>query len=180
MVYNKIVESDPFDYFSYQKYHYSMCIGKLFIVTTFLLTGFFTHSYSQDRASATIGVTIITPIGVTNNMDLSSGNNLNNGSVIITPLLSSSTGDAKIATPSGTVVSAAYSINDQGAYSYAITLPTTVSNGNNILTVTSSKSVYAVKGTGTMSSETLNIGVLLKESGNNTGGITIPITVNYN
>ena len=158
-----------------------MCSGKIFILSIILFTEFFTHSFAQGRVSATIGVNIVSPIGVTNNASSDiDNNNVNNGSVILTPLPAFSTEDAKLATQAGTVVSATYSINDQGAYSYSITLPTTVSNGINTLTVTSYKSIYAAKGSGKMSSETLNIGVLLKDSGNNTGGITIPITVNYN
>lgn len=158
-----------------------MVIGKIFIVTTFLLTGFFSYSSSQERASATVGATIVIPIGVTNNADSSLGNNnLINGSVILTPLPTTVTEDVKTAVPAGSSVSAAYSINDQGAYTYSITLPATVGNGINTLAVTSSSKSTVAKGKDAKTSETLKISVILKESGSQAGEINIPITVNYN
>jgi hypothetical protein len=158
-----------------------MCTGNKFIVTTILLTGFFTCSFAQDRASATVAATIVSPIGVSNNADTSAGNvGANNGSVVLIPVLDYSTDYVKLSNPGGTVVSAAYAIKDQGAYTYSITLPTTVYNGMNSLTVTYFTSTIAAKGSDFKSSEKLNIGVNLKETGNKTGGITIPITVNYN
>lgn len=158
-----------------------MYIGKLIIVTILLLTAL-TRLSAQVSASASVAATIVNPIGVTNNADstLSAISSTNNGSVVLTQLFTDTTEKVKLSIPAGSVVSAAYAINDQGAYTYSITLPTTVSNGTNNLTVTSSTSTLAAKGKNSKPSETLNIGVILKETGNKTGGITIPITVNYN
>jgi len=157
-----------------------MFTGIKFIVTTILLTGFFTCSFAQNRASATVSATIIIPIGVTNNADTTLENNGNNGSVVLIPLPGYTADAVKLSSPGGTAVSAAYAIMDQGAYTYSISLPTTVYNGMNSLTVTYFTTTIAAKGIDTKNSERLNIGVNLKENGNKTGGITIPITVNYN
>jgi hypothetical protein len=140
-------------------------------------------SFAQQRAMASVATTIVTPIGVTNNTDSVLGNNgINNGAVVLTPVtMNNLPEENKIAiTQEGSVVSASYTVKDQGAFTYSITLPTTVNTGTATLAVFTSTGTTTGKGVLAKSTATLNIGVALKKTGDNSSGIIIPITVNYN
>jgi hypothetical protein len=156
----------------------TMYSSNKWLLTLFLLPGFIISSYGQDRSTGTATVTVVTPIGVTNNTDSTSGSN--NGTVILTPVIQSNLSGNSNTSTSGNEISASYTVKDQGAYTYSITLPATVNSGNAVLVVSSSISTTPGKEASGKSIETLNVGVAFKNAGDKFGGIIIPITVNYN
>jgi hypothetical protein len=92
-----------------------------------------TTANAQASQAAPSGATVVTPISITNDnptVGLSFGNitvsSTQGGTVVITPTgARSATGGAKLPAVNGTFAAAEFTVNGQGDFAYAITLPTT-------------------------------------------------------
>src|SRR5258706_7926598 len=87
-------------------------------------------AYAQSTATATATATIVTPISITKTVDMNFGNVAvqvgTGGTVLMTPAgVRSVTGGVTLPATAGTVSAASFTVNGQGVYTYAITLPST-------------------------------------------------------
>jgi hypothetical protein len=158
------------------------------------ILGFATSASAQETATATATATIVTPISITKTVNMNFGNvavqSTTGGTVVLTPLgARSSTSGVTLPSTPGTVAAAQFTINGQGAYTYAITLPSAdvslsdgASHSMTVNTFTSNPS-----GTGQLSSgtQTLKVGATLNVSaaqaaGTYVSGTPFDVTVNYN
>ncbi len=148
---------------------------------------------AQASATATATATIVTPITITKTTDMNFGNvavsAATGGTVVMTPAgARSATSGVTLPATSGTVSAAAFTVNGQGTYTYAITLPSSViiSSSANTMTVNTFSSNPAT--TGTLSaggSQTLNVGATLNVTAGQAAGVytsatPFTVTVNYN
>ncbi len=154
-----------------------------------------TAAFSQETATATATAKIVTPISITKDVDMNFGNvavqSTNGGTVVLAPAgTRTSTSGVTLPAVTGTVTAASFTVNGDGAYTYAISLPTgshVISNGANSMNVTDFKSTPT--GTGTLSAgtqqlkvgATLNVGAA-QAAGTYTSAELSPfaVTVNYN
>src|SRR5688572_5100813 len=112
-----------------------------FIALAIAAVGFSANVNAQATASATASATIISPISITKTVDLDFGNVAASGvagTVVITPAgTRSTTGGVSLPVIAGTVTAASFDVAGQGNYTYAITLPAsvTITSGLNNMTV---------------------------------------------
>ncbi len=158
-----------------------------------LLFGFATTSYSQATATATAAATIVSPITISKNADMSFGNlavqSGTGGTVILAPAgTRTSTSGVTLPATTGTVTAAAFTVNGTGSYTYAVTLPSTVTltRASGSETMIASSFTSNPSGTGALSSGTQDIAVgatLTVAAGQVSGVYTsgnFNVTVNYN
>ncbi len=162
---------------------------KLFLLL--VMVGFAAGAFAQETANATASATVVTPISITKTVDMSFGNVAVKSDAGGTVVLDANdgttvTGDVTLPVTAGTISSAAFTINGETAYTYAITLPTTVSITDvGVETMALSSFVSLPSGTGTLTAgtENLKVGATLtvgaaQVSGAYTGNFDV--TVNYN
>lgn len=148
---------------------------------------------AQATASATATATIVTPISITKTVDMNFGNvavqAATGGTVVLTPAgIRSTTGGVTLPAVTGTVAAASFTVNGEGTYTYAITLPSsalTISSGANTMSVNAFTSTPSATGTLTAGTQTLNVGATLnvaaaQASGVYVSGTPFNVTVNYN
>ena len=148
---------------------------------------------AQASASATSTATIITPITITKTSDMNFGNvavsATTNGTVVMTPAgVRSATAGVTLPGTSGTVSAAAFTVNGQSGYTYAITLPASLTisdGGSNSMVVDNFTSTPTATGTLTGGTETLEVGATLNVNlsqapGVYTSATPFTVTVNYN
>lgn len=168
------------------------------IFKTLVVAGAFlainSDSYGQATATANASATIVTPISITKTQDMNFGNIAvsasTGGTVVLAPAgTRTATGGVTLPATTGTVQTARFTVNGEGSYTYAITLPSTAVELNDgashtmeLTTFTSNPSA-----TGTLSSgtQTLNVGATITVAAGQTAGTyttTSPfsVTVNYN
>jgi hypothetical protein len=163
----------------------------LLIVANFIF-GFATISFGQVSATATATGIIVTPIGITNAVNMNFGNvavSSTAGTVVLAPAgTRTSTGGITLPAITGTVTAAQFTVTGAANYSYTITLPTTattVTSGANSMTVNTFTSTPA---SGTLSSggaQTVFVGATLNVGGSQVAGTYLSptpftVTVNYN
>jgi len=162
------------------------------IALAFVVVGFSNAVNAQSTASASASATIVTPISITKTVDLDFGNVAASGvagTVVITPAgTRSTTGGVSLPVTPGTVTAASFNVAGQGNYTYAITLPAsvTISSGANNMTVNAFSSNPAT--TGTLSAggtQTIGVGATLnvnasQAAGTYTSATPFDVTVNYN
>jgi len=170
---------------------------KSFAAATIAFFAFGTSANAQQTASATAAAsaTIITPISITKTVDLNFGNVAvdasNGGTVIMAPAgTRTTTGNVSLPATSGSPTAASFTVNGQGNYTYAITLPSspvTIDDGNShTMTVTTFTSTPSTTGTLSSGTQTLNVGATLNVSAGQatgtytTGASPFTVTVNYN
>jgi hypothetical protein len=169
--------------------------SKIF-ATAVLAIAFSNCSFAQASATAAANATIITPISIVKNINMSFGNIAVSaslaGTVVLAPAGSRTTGGAggvTLPSTSGTVAGADFTVSGQASYTYAITLPSsaTLSDGaSHTMTVNAFTSSPAT--TGTLSSggsQDLKVGATLVVSAGQAANIYtnstgVPVTVNYN
>ena len=158
-----------------------------------MMLAFGTKASAQSSASATASATIITPITITKTTDMNFGNVAvqtgTGGSVIMTPAgARSATSGVTLPGTAGTVAAASFTVNGQTGYTYAITLPTSVTitdASSNNMTVGNFTSTPSATGTLTGGTQTLNVGATLnvnpaQPAGVYTSATPFTVTVNYN
>lgn len=157
-----------------------------------LIASFSTKMNAQATATATATATIVTPIGIVKNVDMNFGNvavTSTAGTVILAPAgTRTTTGGVTLPATTGTVTAASFAVSGSGVYTYAITLPSSVSlagsaSGN--MTVDSFTSTPSGTGTLTGGVQTLLVGATLhvdatQAAGEYTNATGFDVTVNYN
>jgi len=166
---------------------------KLLASATVIL-GFSTSTFAQVTASATGTATIVTPIAITNTVNLDFGNiavSTSSGTAILTPAgTRSATGGVTLPATTGTVTAASFNITGEGAYTYSITLPSsayTITKPVTLETMTITAFASTPSGTGALTSgaQTLTVGGTLNVGGSQVAGAYtnatgFDVTVNYN
>jgi hypothetical protein len=158
-----------------------------------VLTAFSSGAFAQASATATATATIVTPISITKTVDMNFGNvavqTALGGTVVMTPAgVRTATGGVTLPAVLGTVTAASFTVNGQGTYTYAITLPataTTLTNGANTMTADTWTSNPSATGALTAGTQTLNVGASLNVGAAQAAGIYVSgtpftVTVNYN
>jgi len=159
----------------------------------FLLIGVSSTSFAQSIATASIGVTIVTPIGITKSVDMDFGNIATGMSAGGTAVLGtdgsrSTTGDATLPSAKGSPKAAAFIVTGAGNYTYTISLPSSSirMNGSTAnVTIGSFVSSPASIGTLTSGTQVVNVGATLTIPPSTAADIytnssDLSITVNYN
>ena len=164
-----------------------------FFALALILTGFSATSFGQVSATATATATIITPITIANAGDMNFGNvavSGTAGTVILAPAGTRSiTGGVTLPVVAGSPAAAHFNVAGMADFTYSITIPTTattVTSGENTMTVTAFTSTPAT--TGTLSSggiQTVDVGATLnvgasQPAGSYVSGAPFSVTVNYN
>lgn len=172
----------------------------LFIAIAIL--GFSAVSFGQQGATttATASATIVTPITVAKDVDLSFGNvavSKTLGTVQLEASLAANrvrSGGVTLPAINGTVTAAKFTVSGTGGYLYTFTIPTsvttTVSDGTNLMTVDHfTKSTAGTLSSGTPGTEVVYVGATLNVAANqaagtytstNAGGTTFSVSVDYN
>lgn len=157
-----------------------------------LLGLLFTSSIcAQATATATASATIVTPISISKISNMNFGNIATNGSVGTVVLLPgggrSITGGATLPAATGTVSAASFTVTGSGSYTYAITLPSSVTiiSGSDQMIVNTFSSTPATSGTLSSGTQTITIGATLnlvasQAEGAYTSSTPFAVTVNYN
>jgi hypothetical protein len=169
--------------------------SKIFLAAAIAM-GISNCTFAQAQATAAANATIITPITIVKNINMSFGNIAVSaslaGTVVLAPSGTRTTGGAggvTLPSTSGTVAGADFTVSGQASYTYAITLPSTatLSDGSShTMTVNAFTSTPAT--TGTLSSggtQDLKVGATLnvtaaQAANTYTNSTAVPITVNYN
>jgi len=156
--------------------------------------GFASGASAQETATATATATIVTPISITKTVDMNFGNvavqSTTGGTVVIsTAGVRSATGGVTLPATGGTVSAASFTINGQGTYTYAITLPSSdvsLSDGaSHTMTVNTFTSNPSGTGQLTAGTQTLKVGATLNVAAAQAAGVYVSgtpfsVTVNYN
>jgi len=150
---------------------------KFFSIATAII-GFTSTACAQATATSTATATIVTPISITKTVDMNFGNVAvqtgTGGTVVLLPAgTRSTTGGVTLPAIAGTVTAASFTVNGQGAYTYAITLPATaVTLTNGAFTMTADTFTSTPSGTGalTAGTQTLNVGATLNVAAAQTAG----------
>ena len=163
------------------------------IATAIIMTGFISASFAQATATATATATVVTPISISKNTDMSFGNlavqAATGGTVVLAPAgTRTSTSGVTLPATTGTVTAASFTVNGNGSYTYAITLPTTVtlthSGGVQTMDATSFTSNPSGTGALTAGTQDISIGATLTVAAAQLAGVytsgNFNVTVNYN
>ena len=163
------------------------------IATAILMTGFISASFAQATATATATATVVTPISISKNTDMNFGNLAvqagTGGTVVLAPAgTRTSTSGVTLPATAGTVTAASFTVNGNGSYTYAITLPTTVTltHSGGVQTMAASSFTSNPSSTGALSSGTQDIavGATLTVAASQLAGVytsgNFNVTVNYN
>jgi hypothetical protein len=164
-----------------------------FFTFAVVMIAFTTTTFGQATATAT--ATIVSPITIVRVTDMNFGNVVTSavaGTVVLTPAaVRSTTGGASIlAAQPGTVTAATFTVGGTAAFTYAITLPGSVTiddAGPGVaMTVNTFTSTPTPTGTiGAGGTQTLQVGATLNVGASQVGGVytsAVPftVTVNYN
>ena len=165
---------------------------KLFALAIAMI-GLSSASYAQEDATATASATIITPISITKAVDMNFGNVAVQSTTAGTVVLATDNGRTKtggVTLPTfatGTIAAASFTVEGEADYTYAITLPTSVTivSGLNDMVVDTFTSSPSATGVLTLGTETLKVGATLnvdaaQPAGLYTNTTDLTVTVNYN
>jgi uncharacterized protein DUF4402 len=152
--------------------------------------------FAQAEASASANTTavIVTPISIVKTTDMNFGNVAVSatvaGTVVLTPAsVRTTTGGVTLPATTGTVAAAGFTVSGTAGYTYAITLPTTLSLDDNAAhTMTVNTFTNDPTSTGLLDGsgdQTLNVGATLNVSGGQEAGTyesdtDFEVTVVYN
>ncbi len=163
------------------------------LITFLLFSNFITQIYAQVTSTAPTTATIVTPISIAKNTDMSFGNiavqTSTGGTVVLAPAgTRTRTSGVTLPATTGTVTAATFTVTGTGTFSYAITLPTsiTITHSGGVQTMTATSFTSNPSGTGALSSGTQNItvGATLTVAAAQLEGVytsgNFSVTVNYN
>lgn len=168
---------------------------KRVILSALVLTAFAVNANAQATATATATATIVTPISITKNVDMNFGNiavsAASGGTVILAPAGTRTTGGAggvTLPAVAGTVTAASFTVNGNGSYTYAITLPSSAVTltGPAAATMDATAFTSTPSATGTLTGGTQNllVGATLTVAAAQAAGVytsgNFNVTVNYN
>ena len=171
-----------------------MKVKSSLIIILGLTIGCHSYSFAQASVSAVANAHVIAPISLVKNVDMNFGNIAasvsTGGTVVLAAAGTRATGGSggvTLPAAAGTVAAASFTVSGTDSYSYAITLPgtVTISNGSNSMTVSSFNSNPS--STGSISSagtQNISVGATLNVAAgqspgtySNSTGVTV--TVNY-
>jgi hypothetical protein len=168
---------------------------KKFLAITVVLLAFTAASFAQVSATASATATILTPIAISNTVDMNFGNlavNATPGTCVLATDNSRSVTGGVTLMAGGTVTAASFTVTGVAGVNYVITLPaavTTVSDGTNTMTVNTWTSNPSGTGTLTGGTSTLLVGATLNVGGSQPAGVyntanaggsgEFTVTVNY-
>jgi len=153
---------------------------------------FFTSAtFAQASATADASATIVTPISISKNSDMDFGNVATNGTVGTVVLAPAGTrtpsGGVTLPATAGSVAAASFTVSGSGSYTYAITLPTsvTIASGTDEMIVDAFTSTPLTTGALTAGEQIITIGATLnlvaaQAEGAYTSATPFTVTVNYN
>lgn len=157
------------------------------------IIGFSSASFAQATATATATATVVTPISISKNADMSFGNiavSASSGGTVVLATAGTRTSTSGVTLPAtaGTVSAASFTVNGTGSYTYAITLPgsVTLTHTNGVDVMTASSFTSNPSGTGALTSGTQNVavGATLTVAAGQVAGVytsgNFNVTVNYN
>jgi len=167
-----------------------------FLVLAIVMSAFTAASFAQVSATASATATILTPIAITNTVDMDFGYlavNPTPGTCVLAPDNSRTSTGGVTLMAGGTVTAASFDITGLAAAVYTITLPagvTTVSDGlGNTMTVNTWTSNPTPTGTLTGGASTLTVGATLNVGASQPEGVyntsnaggsgEFTVTVNY-
>lgn len=147
--------------------------------------------FAQATATATAAATIVTPISIAKTTDMNFGNVATNGlvgTVVLTPESTRTfTGGVTLPAAAGTVTAAAFTVTGSGSYTYAITLPSsvTITSGSDTMIVDTFTSTPSATGTLTAGTQNITVGATLnlvasQAAGSYLSATPFAVTVNYN
>lgn len=164
-----------------------------FFALAIVMIGLSSTSFAQESATATASATIITPISITKNVDMNFGNvsvQSTTGGTVVLATDNTRTRTNGVTLPSfavGTVSAAAFTVNGEEDYTYAITLPSSVTivSGLNDMVVDGFVSSPDATGVLTLGTQSLKVGATLnvdaaQPAGTYTNTTDLTVTVNYN
>ena len=167
-------------------------ITKIFAFAIVMIS-FSLTSNAQVSVSAGSSATIVTPISMVKNVDLAFGNVAvtdSAGTVQLAATVAGTrtpVGGVTLPATTGTFTAAKFTVSGQSGYTYAITLPAsvTLTSGVNTMTVDNIVSTPNATGTLTGGTEVLYVGATLNVSagqaaGSYTNAADLSVTVNYN
>jgi len=147
--------------------------------------------FAQATATATASATIVTPISISKTTDMNFGNIATDGTVGTVILAPGSTrtftGGVTLPAATGTVTAASFTVAGSGSYTYAITLPSsvTITSGSDSMIVDTFTSTPSSTGTLSSGSQVITVGATLnlvasQAEGTYTSATPFAVTVNYN
>ncbi|GAA3930755.1 DUF4402 domain-containing protein [Chitinophaga oryziterrae] len=151
-----------------------------------------TNTFAQVTVTANATATIVTPISITKTADMNFGNVAVQSSTAGTVVLATDnsrtqTGGVTLPATTGTVSAAIFTVNGESAYTYTVTLPSSLTISNSSINMTINAFSSTPSGTGTLSSgsQTLKVGATLnvaaaQAAGTYTSTTPFNVTVNYN
>jgi hypothetical protein len=170
---------------------------KVFITMLVASALFATKSFAQVSATATASADIVAPIAITKTGDMNFGvvarTNVNGWVQLSAAGVRTTSGGADLLAQAGTVTPATFTVTGEAGYTYAITLPNTVTmtnttgTGAETMVVQNFVSSPTVAAGGVLNggTQTLSVGAELallgnEASGNYITGTAFTVTVNYN
>lgn len=168
---------------------------KRLIVSVSILFSAFAYAstgFAQASATADASATIVTPISIAKTADMNFGNVATNGTVGTVVLAPAGTrtlsGGVTLPATAGTVTAASFTVSGSGAYTYAITLPSSVviTSGTDNMTVNTFTSTPTTTGALTSGQQVIKIGATLNLAASQAEGAytssvaPFTVTVNYN
>ncbi|MCJ7449730.1 MAG: DUF4402 domain-containing protein [Bacteroidales bacterium] len=168
---------------------------KKFFALTVVMLAFAASSFAQSSATASATATILTPIAISNTVDMDFGNlagSVTPGTCVLATDNSRTPAGGVTIMAGGTPTAASFTVTGAADAVYTITLPggaTTVSNGTNTMTIDTWVSSPTPTGTLTLGTSTLLVGATLNVGISQAGGVyntsnaggsgEFTVTVNY-
>jgi hypothetical protein len=149
------------------------------------------HATAQSTATATATATIVKPIGINKNVDMDFGNIASNGAIgsVVMGTDGARTAGAGVTIPAGSTSTAAkFTVSGEGAYTYDLTMPGTITISNSdTTTATMTVSGFTNNATNQLTGgievfyvgATLNLGAS-QPAGIYTNSTGFEVLVNYN
>ena len=167
---------------------------KISLAFAILSIAFANSSFAQATASATATATIVAPIAITKTVDMNFGNVavIALGTVVLDAQAGTRTKTGGVTLPNvnGTVAAASFNVAGEGAYTYAITLPSTDYTitkvaGTATMAVNTFTSYPTLTGTLSGGAQVLKVGATLNVGAAQLAGVYtnatgFDVTVNYN
>ncbi len=166
---------------------------KSLLVLTIIALGFASSSFAQVTATASTTATIIGPIAITKDVDMSFGNvavSPTLGGTVVLPTAGARTLTGGVTLPviTGTVTPASFTVTGEGTSTYSITLPSsaiTLTGPSGTMSVDNFVSTPSGTGTLTAGTQIVKVGATLnvgsaQAAGTYTNASGLFVTVNYN
>jgi hypothetical protein len=166
---------------------------KQLLLLAIIVLGFAASSIAQVTATASTTATIITPIAITKDVDMSFGNvavSPTLGGTVVLPTSGSRTltGGVTLPVVTGTVTAASFTVTGEGTSTYSITLPgsaITLTGPSGTMTVQDFVSTPSGTGALTGGTQEIKVGATLnvaaaQAKGTYTNASGLFVTVNYN